>query len=104
MILTGALAALGTREPATTPAADAVSNLVAGEAPLHRLRPAGIGAGGDDAEIAARLLQRRRIDVGLGGRFLDGGHLLGAMGERVFEKVPGALAAIARLYRRRCCT
>jgi hypothetical protein len=32
------------------------------------VRPAGIGAAGDDAEVGARLLKRVRIDVGLGGR------------------------------------
>jgi hypothetical protein len=30
----------------------------AGQAPLHGLRSAGIGAAGDNVEIAARLLQR----------------------------------------------
>jgi hypothetical protein len=29
----------------------------AGQAPLHRLHAAGIAAGGDDAEVAARLLE-----------------------------------------------
>ena len=51
--------------------------MLAREAPLHGLDAAGIGAGGDDAQIGARLFQRARIDVGLGGSILDGGHLLG---------------------------
>ena len=38
------------------------------QAPLHRLDAAGIAAGGDDAELAARLLKRVLVDVGLGGR------------------------------------
>jgi len=32
------------------------------------VRAAGVPAAGDDAEIGARLLQRLRIDVRLGGR------------------------------------
>jgi hypothetical protein len=51
--------------------------------PLHA---SGIPARTDDAEVAARLLKRRRIDVRLGGRLLDGTHRLGAMGERIFEE------------------
>ena len=35
---------------------------------MHRLHAAGVAAGGDDAKVAARLLERMRIDVGLGGR------------------------------------
>jgi hypothetical protein len=46
-----------------------------------------IGTAGDDAEVAARLLERMRIDVGLGGRLLDVADPLGAMGERVLEKL-----------------
>jgi hypothetical protein len=38
------------------------------QAPLHRLHAAGIAAAGDDAEFDARLFERARIDVGLGGR------------------------------------
>jgi len=49
------------RDSATTSAA------LAGQAPLHRLHAAGTAAAGDDAEIGARLFQRLRIDVGLGG-------------------------------------
>ena len=45
---------------------------LAWQAPLHRLRAAGVGAAGDDAEIGARLFERLRIDMGLGGRLLDG--------------------------------
>jgi len=60
---------------------------LAWQVPLHRLRPAGIGAASDDAEIGARLLQRLRVDVGLGGRLLDGGHRLGATGKLVLYAV-----------------
>jgi len=35
---------------------------LAGQAPLHRLHAPGIVAGGDDAEIGARLLERVRMD------------------------------------------
>jgi hypothetical protein len=38
------------------------------QAPLHGHHAAGIAAAHDDAEIGARLVQRLRIDVGLGGR------------------------------------
>jgi hypothetical protein len=68
----------------------------AGQAPLHGVRPAGIGAGGDDAEIGARLFQRLRIDVGLGGRLLDVGHLLRATRKLVLEELlrpPAAFTA-----------
>src|SRR5215469_3425498 len=51
--------------PSLTPLADLGRS--AGQAPLHGLRSAGIGAAGDNVEIAARLLQRLQIDVGLGG-------------------------------------
>jgi len=70
--------------PSLTPLTDLGRS--AGQAPLHRLHAAGVAAAGDDAEIGARLFERLRIDVRLGGRFLDGGHLLGAMGERVPEE------------------
>src|SRR5262245_11029694 len=63
------------------------------QAPLHRLRAAGIGAAGDDAEVGAGLLQRRRIHVGFRGGCLDGGHRLEATCERVLEKLLRALAA-----------
>jgi hypothetical protein len=39
---------------------------------MHRVRPAGVDAAGDDAEVGARLLERVRLDVGLGGGLLDG--------------------------------
>ena len=68
--------------------------------PLYRLHASGIAAGSDDAEGGARLVQRLRIDVGLGGRLLEVAHLLGAMGERVAEKALCALAAL-RLCRLR---
>ena len=41
--------------PSLTPLADLGRS--AGQAPLHRLHAAGIAAGGDDAEVAARLLE-----------------------------------------------
>jgi hypothetical protein len=41
------------------------------QAPLHGERAASIGPAGDDAEVGARLLERVRLDVGLGGRLLD---------------------------------
>jgi len=39
--------------------------------PLHGLHVAGVGAARDNAEIGARLLQRRRVDLGLAGGRLD---------------------------------
>jgi hypothetical protein len=33
------------------------------QAPLHGVRAAGIGAAGDDAEVAARLLEQHVVDV-----------------------------------------
>ena len=50
--------------PYTSPTAEIGVSLAA---PLHRLRPAGTGAAGDDAEIGARLFQRLRIHVRLSG-------------------------------------
>src|SRR5262249_57745692 len=47
----------------------------AGQAPLHRLHTPGIAAGGDDAEIAACLLQHPDIEVSLGGCLLNVAHL-----------------------------
>ena len=81
--------------PSLTPLADLGRSV--GQAPLHGLRSAGIGAAGDNVEIAARLLQRLQIDVGLGGGRLDGGHRLGAARERVPEEPLRALAGLARL-------
>jgi len=69
------------------------SACLARQRPLHRERVASIGAAGDDAEVVARLLERRRIDVGFDGRLLDLGHVPGAVAERVLEEAPGALAA-----------
>jgi hypothetical protein len=42
------------------------------EAPLHReaVAAAGVGAAGHDAQVGARLLERVRLDVGLGGGIL----------------------------------
>ena len=57
------------------------------------MHAAGIAAGGDDAEITARLRERVRIDVGLFSGIFDGGRRLGAMRERVFEEPLRALAA-----------
>ena len=64
-----------------------------------RLRPAGIGAAGDDAEIAARLVECGGVDVGFFGGRLNVAHLLGAECERVLKKSLRALAALGRL----CC-
>jgi hypothetical protein len=71
-----------------TPELDAArrSRALAGQAPLHRVRAAGIGAGGDDAEVGARLLERLRIDVGLFGRLLGIADLLRAISERVRDR------------------
>src|SRR5262249_40211911 len=71
--------------PGLTPLADLGRS--ARKAPLHRVRAAGIGAGGDDAEIGARLLERAHRC----GPRADGGR--------------GALAASGcpfRCYRIRC--
>jgi len=46
-----------------TPLADLARS--AGQASLHGVRAAGIGASGDDAEIGARLRERIGVDVGL---------------------------------------
>ena len=73
------------------------------QAPLHRLRAAGIGAAGDDAEVGARPIQHRLADVGLDGRVLDGARRLGAMGELLPQEMLGALLALGRLCRRRAC-
>jgi hypothetical protein len=40
-----------------------------------------------------------RIDVRLGGRLLDVGHALGAMGELVLKEALGTLSAFGRLCR-----
>jgi len=52
--------------PSLTPLADLGRS--AGQAPLHRLYAARVGAADDDAEVDARLIQRVRIEVSLGGR------------------------------------
>jgi hypothetical protein len=46
------------------------------------VRAAGVGSAGDDARVAARLLERLHIDVGLHGRVLDVADAPGAMGAR----------------------
>jgi hypothetical protein len=61
---------------------------------------AGIGTAGDDAEIGARLFQRLRIDVGLGGRLLDVGDLLRATRKLVLEELLCPLAAVGFWCRR----
>ena len=68
------------------------SRALAGQAPLHRHHAAGVPAAHDDAEIGTGLIERRRIDVGLGGGRLDVGHRLGATCELVLEKALRALA------------
>src|SRR5215831_21413643 len=75
--------AMNTR-PSLTPLADLGRS--AGQAPLHRLHAAGIAAGGDDAKLGARLFERARIDVGLGGGLLDVARMLGATCKRVLEE------------------
>jgi len=57
----------------TRPSLTPLANLrrSAGQAPLHGLRPASIGAGADDAAVAVRLLERARVDVRLFGRRLE---------------------------------
>ena len=76
------------RDSATTSAA------LAWQAPLHGLRPAGIGAAGDDAEIGACLPERLLIDVGLGGSILDDARRLGATCELLAQELLRALAAL----------
>jgi hypothetical protein len=49
--------------PSLTPLADLGRS--AGQAPLHGLHAAGIAAGGDDAEVGARLFERMQIEVRL---------------------------------------
>src|SRR5262249_42899029 len=71
------------------------------QAPLHGLRPAGIGAAGDDAEIGACLPERLLIDVGLGGSILDDARRLGATSELLAKEMQRALAALGRLCRLR---
>src|SRR5262249_46471348 len=53
--------------------------LSARQGPLARVPPAGVGARRDDPEVAAGLLQRDQIDVGLGGGRFDGLNLLWAL-------------------------
>src|SRR5215472_4486159 len=81
--------------PSLTPLADLGRS--AGQAPLHGLHAAGIGAAGDDAEVAARLRERLDVDVGLFGRFLDVGHPLGATSELLAKELLRALAALGWL-------
>ena len=78
--------------PSLTPLADYGRS--AWQAPLHRLRPAGIGAAGDDAEIGACLPERLLIDVGLGGSILDDARRLGATCELLAQELLRALAAL----------
>src|SRR5262249_61944549 len=69
------------------------------QGPLDRVHPAGVGARRDDPEVAAGLLQRDQIDVGLGGGFLDVAHAFGTMGKLVPEELLCPLAAVGRLCR-----
>jgi hypothetical protein len=55
--------------PSSTPLADFGRS--AGQAPLHGLHALGIAARSDDAEVGARLFERLRIDMGLGGGLLN---------------------------------
>src|SRR5262249_50502702 len=82
----------------------AESARLAGQAPLHRLHAAGIAAGGDDAEVGARLPERLLVNVGLGGRILDDARLLGATSELLPKELLRARAALGRLCRLRCFT
>src|SRR5262245_5166986 len=65
-----------------------------GQRPLHRLHAAGIAAAGHDPEVGARLLQRRRIDVGLSGRLFEVADSLRAMRQLLAEEALRALAAV----------
>ena len=67
-----------------------MSTALAGQAPLHGVRAAGIGAAGDDAEVGARLFQRPQINVRLFGRILDVTRRCRCLSER------GAVAAYSR--------
>src|SRR5262249_61821996 len=87
--------------PSLTPLADFGRS--AGQAPLQGVHSAGIGAAGDEAEVGARPLQRLRINVRLGGRFLDGARLLGATCELLPQELLRPLAAIGRACRLACC-
>src|SRR5215469_12211658 len=78
--------------PSLTPLADLGRS--AGQAPLHGLHAPGIAAGGDDAEVGARLPERLLVNVGLGGRLLDGGHRFGATCERVLQELLRARPAV----------
>jgi len=73
------------------------SRALAGQAPLHGLHATGIAAGGDDAEVAARLFERLRIDVGFDGGLFDIARRLGAPRELLAQEMLGALAALGWL-------
>src|SRR5215813_15637019 len=81
--------------PSLTPLADLGRS--AGQRPLHGLHAAGIAAGGDDAEVGARLPERLLIDVGLSGRLLDDARRLGATCELLAQELLRALAALGWL-------
>ena len=70
----------------------------AGQAPLHGVRPAGVGAADDNVEIGTRLLQRAHIDVSALRRLPDVADALGTMGERVLEEPLRAFASLGRLW------
>jgi len=90
------------KRPSLTPLADLGRS--AGQRPLHGLHAAGNAAGGDDAEVGARLPERLLVNVGLGGRILDDARLLGATSELLAKELLRALAALGRLCRLRCFT
>jgi hypothetical protein len=64
------------------------------QAPLHGERAASIGPAGEDAEVGARLLERVRLDVGLGGRLLD---VVTRRWRRLSERDALAAAATSRM-------
>ena len=73
------------------------SRALAGQAPLHGLHATGIAAGGDDAEVAARLFEGLRVDVRLGGGFLYVRHPPRAIGELRLQEPLCALTALGWL-------
>ena len=88
--------AIMSTRPSLTPLADVGRS--AGQAPLHGVRPAGVGAADDNVEIGTRLLQRAHIDVSALRRLPDVADALGTMGERVLEEPLRAFASLGRLW------
>jgi len=72
---------------------------LARQTPLHRHHAPGIGAGGDDAEIGARLGECCQVDVRPLGGLFDIARTLRTTCERVLEKALGAPGAVTGL----CC-